>query len=235
MGSDTTMCGDTGQFDELRRAVLQYARAHKGLPVGPKKEGCAALADKALGAAKAKSADDYGPVTPTSDYSWGQPVSLECARPGDILQFKDHVATVTTTKETNITFPKGESYDYQEVKPHSYARGHHTAVVEKSLSDGIFIVWEQHVKRGSSVVDNRDDVGTIHVSDSRTVEHTKEPVQITQAWGKKVKPFLSQKAVKAKIDELVRRYNGTTFTADVETTIEISVTGTIKAYRPEPR
>ena len=41
--------------------------------------------------------EDFGAVTTTADYVWGDTIDAKDAAPGDILQFKDFVVTVTTT------------------------------------------------------------------------------------------------------------------------------------------
>lgn len=53
-----------------RSLVLAHA-GRKGTKVGSGE--CFDLADQALKDAGAKSAGDYGPVTPESDYRWGKP------------------------------------------------------------------------------------------------------------------------------------------------------------------
>ena len=91
------------------------------------------------------------------------------------------------------------------------------------------------MKRGHQAVEETDDVGTIYVSDSRSDEKTTERIQITSDWGDKVKACFTQKADKAFVDKIVGKYKNGTYNAGVLTTSEISVTGTIKAYKPEPR
>jgi hypothetical protein len=226
------MGSDPGN-DDRREAVLQFAQEHQGDKVGG--GTCWDLVEKALDAAKAKGSNDYGKVTLTADYKWGQPISLGDAQPGDILQFKDHVATVAKTRNVKINFPNGESIEYESFKTHDYTRGHHSAIVDKNLGNGVIRVWEQHVKRGHQAVEETDDVGTIYVSDSSSQEKTTERIQITPTWGNEVKAYFSRKADKAFVDKIVGKYKNGTYNANVLTTSKISVTGTINAYKPEPR
>ncbi|MGO9601478.1 MAG: hypothetical protein ACLP7Q_26150 [Isosphaeraceae bacterium] len=226
------MSGDSGAKD-LREKILEYARKHKGQKVGG--GSCWDLAEKALDDARAKGSNDYGRVTPTTDYIWGEPIDLGDAQPGDILQFKNHLAKVVKRIKTKILFPNKEFVEYEITQTHDYTRGHHTAIVDENLGNGAIRVWEQHVKRGRAVVEEADDVGTIYVSNSRSEEKTTERIQITPAWGEKVKAYFPQKTDKAYIDKIVRTYKNGTYIAGVQTTNEISVTGTINAYKAEPR
>jgi hypothetical protein len=87
----------------------------------------------ALKLAGAKSAEDFGKVTRHSDYGWGHAVDLDRIRPGDVLQFRNHVVKVRTETDTA----------WQE---RTYTRPHHTAVVVAVEGDGSVIVVEQKVK-----------------------------------------------------------------------------------------
>ena len=62
---------------------------------------CFALVDMALKSAGAKSAEDFGKVTRHSDYVWGHAVDLDRIRPGDVLQFRNHVVKVRTDTDTS--------------------------------------------------------------------------------------------------------------------------------------
>ncbi len=74
---------------ELRQKILSFAQGKSGTQVGTGE--CYDLADRALAEAGAKSASDFGTVTPTADYVWGQDVPLSQTRPGDILQFHNQI------------------------------------------------------------------------------------------------------------------------------------------------
>ena len=100
---------------------------------------CFALVDELLKSAGAKRPKDFGDVTPTTDYVWGDPVDLDKIKPGDILQFRDHFVTIRTQKlgevkweETSIEGPA--------------RRPHHTAVVVEVQKDGSVVVVEQNVR-----------------------------------------------------------------------------------------
>ena len=77
-----------GGAGALGDQVLSFARAKIGRRVG--RGECFDLVDQALRNARAKSAADFGTVTPYADYMWGSRVSLSDVRPGDIIQFRDY-------------------------------------------------------------------------------------------------------------------------------------------------
>jgi hypothetical protein len=93
---------------------------------------CFALADHALKAAGAKSAEDFGKITPNANYVWGSPVSLENVRPGDILQFRNYYIKVETETDSGSEW-------------HTLTRPHHTAIVVAVNADGSVVVAEQNV------------------------------------------------------------------------------------------
>jgi hypothetical protein len=94
------------------------------------------IVDQALRNAGAKSAADFGTVTPNADYVWGSPVSLADVLPGDIIQFRNY--RYDRTIETDA----GTDTDFQE-------RPHHTAIVERIDGGGAITVLEQNVPDGS--------------------------------------------------------------------------------------
>jgi len=125
------------------------------------------LADKALRHGGAKSAADYGEITPDADYVWGKSVNLKDVQPGDILQFRDHEFWVTTTTTTKTTLRSGQTETRTEVKEMHQTRGHHTAIVSRILKDGAIEVFEQHVKPLGPKVQK-------HVIQTRDVAWTKD-------------------------------------------------------------
>jgi hypothetical protein len=221
--------------DDLRKAVLAYAQQRNKEKVG--RGDCWDLAHLALTeGAHAKTSADYGKVTATADYRWGKPVSVEGARPGDILQFKDHQAVLERNKKTRIALSDRSWLEYVETEQRKFSRGHHTAIVASSLSGGTLTVLEQHVQRGRGVVEDTVGEGIIYVKGGPPhVRSAKEHVQITQAWAQKVKAHSADPAFKALVDQAVKLFGGKPIVADVETTERISVTGAIHAYTPEPR
>ena len=111
------------------KAIVQEKVGKKAVGDGE----CFALVDMALKSAGAKSAEDFGKVTRNSDYIWGHAVGLDHIRPGDVLQFRNHVVKVRT--ETDTAW-----------KERTYTRPYHTAVVVAVEGDGSVIVVEQKVK-----------------------------------------------------------------------------------------
>ena len=119
----------------LGEQVVSFARDRIGRSTGSGE--CFDLVDQALRNAGAKSAADFGTVTPNADYVWGSLVSLSDARPGDIIQFRNYRydRTIKTDSRTDT--------DFQE-------RPHHTAIVERTDGDGAITVLEQNVPEGST-------------------------------------------------------------------------------------
>ena len=156
--------------------------------VGKKAVGdgeCFALVDMALKLAGAKSAEDFGRVTRTSDYVWGHAVALDRIRPGDVLEFRNHVVTVRIETATG----------WEE---RTYTRPHHTAVVVAVEGDGSVIVVEQKVKP--------------------------DPKKVTRN-------VIARLAQGTEARSGILEQNGVQHAAK----ITITVTGTVKAYRPVPK
>jgi hypothetical protein len=124
--------------------IVSFARRQRGSRVGDGQ--CFALADRALRGARAKSAADYGTITPTADYTWGTPVSVADLQPGDVIQFRDYSyesVVVTQTGNSTVT------------EEHAEDRPHHTAVVETVHGGGAVTVLEQNAPDGSAVTRTR--------------------------------------------------------------------------------
>lgn len=137
LGAPTTAApvSTSGDADAARSAaVLKYAQDKVGQQDGNGE--CYTLADNALRAAGAKSAPDYGKITPTADYKWGKSVPLDGSKPGDILQFKDYKNTTKTTQEDGSW------------QTETQTRPHHTAVVVDNDGKGNITVLEQNVPHG---------------------------------------------------------------------------------------
>jgi hypothetical protein len=115
--------------------VVAFAREKLGQSVGNGE--CFDLADQALRSAGAKSAADFGTVTPNADYVWGTAVSLADVQPGDIIQFRNYRYDRTIATDTRT------DTDFQE-------RPHHTAIVERVDGQGAITVLEQNVPDGSA-------------------------------------------------------------------------------------
>jgi hypothetical protein len=100
---------------------------------------CFALVDKLLrGLGAATAADGDVAVTATADYDWGDGIMLDSIKPGDILQFRNHVVDVGTWKYANG--------DWYEASGREYTRPHHTAIVMEVRKDGSVVVVEQNVR-----------------------------------------------------------------------------------------
>ena len=124
--------------------VLAYPQGQYGHRVGDGE--CFTLADRALRAAGARSASDFGRVTATADYVWGRAVDLSDLRPGDVIQFRRYrydreIVTEDGNRRTTNT-------DFQE-------RPHHTAIVESVDGNGAVTVLEQNVPHRGPVRRNQ--------------------------------------------------------------------------------
>ncbi len=129
--------GENPTPDTLRALVVAFARQKLGDWVGNGE--CFDLADLALRDAGAKSAADFGQVTPTANYRWGTTINLSQLRAGDIIQFRNY------RFDRNITEADGRwAEDFQE-------RLHHTAVVDSVDGGGAVTVLEQNVPPGAEV------------------------------------------------------------------------------------
>ena len=125
----------------MAERIVTYARRRRGERVGDGE--CFTLADRALSTAGARSASDYGTVTPNADYVWGSTVSLSDLQPGDVIQMRDY----RFDREVTVNNPDGSGStdtDFQE-------RPHHTAIVESVDGGGAVNVLEQNAPAGSAV------------------------------------------------------------------------------------
>jgi hypothetical protein len=125
----------------LADRILGYARRQRGNRVGNGE--CFTYADQAMAAAGARSAADYGTVTPNADYVWGTSVSLSNLQPGDVVQMRDY----RYDREIVVENPDGSGRtdsDFQE-------RPHHTVIVDSIDASGAVTVLEQNAPPGSPV------------------------------------------------------------------------------------
>lgn len=95
--------------------VISFAVSKMGEKVGDGQ--CTTLVEQALIQAGKLTTTDFGVVGTQADYVWGTPVTLNASLPGDIIQFRDHVITVTVKRA------KG---GMQET---THQRLHHTAIL----------------------------------------------------------------------------------------------------------
>lgn len=112
---------------------------------------------------------------------------------------------VTTTTVIEYTFKDGSTI--KETKESFAKRGHHTSIVNGKMdAKGAIRTLEQHVKPRGDVVQNM----RLYTRDV--------PSEVTKTSGRAVHPGR-------------KRYES----ADVKTTVTITVTGTIWPYRPKPK
>ena len=120
--------------------IVGYASRKRGERDGDGE--CYTLVNRALRAADAKTAADFGPVSPDADYIWGTSVALADLQPGDIIQFRDYTyERVTVTDDDSGT----------TTEEHAEDRPHHTAIVQSVDGGGAVTVWEQNAPEGSAV------------------------------------------------------------------------------------
>jgi len=192
--------------DDLRLEVRNAAAHLVGRPVVGSGE-CYDLADRVLRESSAKSAPDFGKVTRSEkeNYKWGTPIDLKDAKPGDILQFRDHKITIATEKKIKKTYPDGHSTTSEEKSSEELNRGQHTAILLANNGDGTMVVAEQHV------IDHR--TGALSTTVRRNILYIGDITSSTYS-----KVFYEQNI---RIEEV--------------TTITTMVTGIIWAYEPQSR
>ena len=142
---------------DLNQDVISFAKKNKGSVVkatGKKKttdkaettigDGtCWDLPYEALKTAGAKMPNIYGGDL----YDWGQLIPIGSARTGDIIQFKNHIATVTiVTKTGHLTTTETKTYKRGPI---------HSAIVADVNSDGTMVVLEQHLAGAPGVRQNK--------------------------------------------------------------------------------
>jgi hypothetical protein len=160
-----------GQTPSLGQQVQTYAVNRVGQQVGSGE--CFDLADRALRAAGARSAADYGEVTADADYRWGDPVQLADLQPGDVLQFRDYEVTITVVVTRHKTFRDGSTEDSEDESTETYGRPHHTAIVSSRLGGGRLRVLEQNAPpRGGTTPQRVVRSNEIHTAGSTSTQST---------------------------------------------------------------
>lgn len=134
--------GTTKQASPVSMAdrIVSFASQRRTQRVGAGQ--CYDLVNAALRAAGAKTAADFGEITPDADYVWGTPVSLTDLRPGDVIQFRNYDFTRTVVTQTATETRTEET---------GGDRPHHTAIVERVGAGGEVSVLEQNAPEGSAV------------------------------------------------------------------------------------
>lgn len=130
--------GGTPTQPSLADQILSFPTQRLGNRVGNGE--CFTLVDEALKGAGARSAADFGKVTPNASYVWGTSIGLSEVKPGDVIQFRNYRFDRKVESKTAV------DEDFQE-------RGtpNHTAIVESVDADGAITVLEQNAPDGSPV------------------------------------------------------------------------------------
>ena len=214
------------------KAVVDFAVGKLKTKVGSGE--CFDLADAALKAAGAKSADAYGTVVPEADYVWGNKVLIGSVLPGDVIQYRDYKMVRTVTVDVTLTFSDGAELDLPDETFKNTERPHHTAIVTAAPVGGAIKVIEQNVDRGNGN-EKLVDYGQIYFSapadDTNTV---KSKALFDGNWAKKAKATAVNDAEYQKlVDSLVKKHFGKPIELTTVTTIKYEVTGTLTAYRPQ--
>lgn len=125
---------DISRADATR--LLNFALRRRDSRVG--RGECYDLADQALASIAARSAPDYGEITPDADYAWGREVPTTELLPGDVIQFRNYRVTVRTTTDV-----AGGDNNWTEAEQE---RPHHTAILIATGEHGRMSVYEQNVE-----------------------------------------------------------------------------------------
>jgi hypothetical protein len=200
--------------DALNKKVKEEADGYVGKPIVGDGE-CYTLVDKLLPEAGAKSAPKFMPkITPDGDYIWGHQIDLKTVKPGDILQFRKQkmvIRTITIKKKIDPDTHKTLHTD-KEGTIDEFMRGfpNHTSVVSSIDGDGALTVVEQHVLDRTTTGKSTGKLSTVVRRNKLYLFST------TRTLPKKV----TRESLHVLIEE--------------ETTLEIKVSGAVKAYRPQP-
>jgi hypothetical protein len=157
----------------LGMTVVQKADGYVGKRVGNGE--CFDFVDYVLRAAGARSARDYGKVTPNGNYVWGTLVNeVSHSKTGDVIQYDHFRLKETTTVVTKL--PDGTTTSTSETK--ITIAHHHTAVVKDALHNGRMNVYEQYVDGEKFVQINNMPIGSNYMKDVKTVGGTTTTVVV---------------------------------------------------------
>ena len=195
---------DTTVIEEqtLNRAIVTWVRGKLGQQVGDGE--CWTLVNDALNEKGAKDSYDFGAVSKTADYVWGTEITdFKTLQPGDILQFKDFVEHDATV--VDITFKDGGGFVEGDADaPVPTKRPHHSAIVNSSPDgEGRIEILEQNF-------------GSIGKKVQKNTIHTKDLIKPTETTNE---THYNEDSKKNEV-------------ATVKRTVKITITGTLKAYRP---
>ena len=137
----------------LNQKVLKYAESKMGEGVG--RGECWDLAQQALSFAGARNSTDFRSQTRNANYVWGKSVSLNQARPGDIIQYR------------NFSGKKRETQENGSWKELGFSAEHHTAILSKRLAHGAWRVYQQN-NEGQRFV--TEDV--VHLQDAKFTQES---------------------------------------------------------------
>ena len=158
----------------IRKKVSEFAKRKIGFKVGTGE--CTDLAAIPLKEANAKSAADFGKMTPNGNYVWGKEIRVQNVMPGDILQFRNHkIKTTINTVETTSSKYGGSTIKTTESEE-ELIRPHHTAVVANSSGKGkgVLEICEQNVApRGSSTVLRKVQENTLYIKNQKITKKSK--------------------------------------------------------------
>lgn len=213
-------------------SIVRFATSRSGQAVGGGE--CFDLVDAALRDAGARSASHYGRVTPDADYVWGRSVTLGALRAGDVLQFRNYVASYTFTRTTAFTFADGSTMDVPEEDTETVNRPHHSAIVTGSAAGGRTPVIEQNVDRGSGTMERTVGTARLYLQTiaQRTVRTTAS-VPIDAAWLTRVLRVTSDPASRTALNTIYQSNRGRNAQAAITETSSVTVRGTVRAYRPQ--
>jgi hypothetical protein len=210
--------------------IVDFAKSKALTMVGTGE--CYELADAAIKDQGGKSASHYGEITDDADYVWGKDIAIGAAAPGDILQYRNFVATRTVNSLVKLTLDGGDSIEYSRKTVATFSRPHHTSVVTGGVSGNQISVLEQNVDRGSGVMEKTVGAGKHYVKPaSPPKSKSDEEITINADWAAAVKAINPDAGFMLFVDQILAKYNGKTFTGKLENSESVEISGTVKAYR----
>ncbi len=138
--------------------IVAFARQRRGQVHGNGE--CFTLADGALRNAGAKSAAEFGSVTPDADYVWGTAINRADLQPGDVIQLRNYRCDL----EMRTEHADGSA----DIDTRTEDRPHHTAIVESVGGNGVVTVLEQNFPTGTAVTRNRLHLSSVTYSSGAT-------------------------------------------------------------------